>query len=94
MNVILFCQLTISCVGAVELIQEFNICCFGAEFTNTFSVELGQGAEATCFPSFVDLDLSRLHTGKNAVDGCGDHDLIVVPRGSQDEVTVMDIDVG
>lgn len=94
MNAELLCQLAVCRVGAVELRKEFRACCFRTKFTDPISVELGQGAHTTAFFLLRSFDRSGLHTGKNTVDGCGDHDLIAVPRGCQDEVTVTDIDVG
>lgn len=80
-------------MGAVVLIQEFRVCCFSAKFTDFVGIEFGQGTRAADLPTLRGFDRDGLHAGKNAVDGCGDHDLIVIPRGSQDEITVTNIDV-
>ena len=96
MDVILLRQLAIGGVDAFELLHKFWAGGFGAEFNNTLRSELCQGAEETTSlaPLLLGFDLNSLHTGKNTVDGSGDHDLIVVPCGCQNEVAIMDIDVG
>lgn len=96
MDVILLRQLAIGGVNAFELSHEVRAGCFGTEFNNTLRSELCQGTEeTTSFALFlVGFDLNSLHIGKDTVDGSGDHDLIVVPRGCQNEIAIMDIDVG